>query len=104
MGKARSIKIETQHFVKAGEATVFFRKMLNRYRVGDRVNSADASDLHALLDRHDERVDKVGVGIDYFCVGSAPAPYSGKCFWIVRTDGSKVDISYVHCLEKKPYD
>jgi Protein of unknown function (DUF3223) len=104
MARARQIKIETRHFEKAGDATSFFREMLNRYRSGDRVNDAHALDLHALLQRHDELVEKTGVGIDYFCVSAAPEPHSGKCFWIVRTDGSKVDISYVHCLEKKPYD
>lgn len=104
MGKARQIKIDTRQFAKAGDATVFFRKMLNRYRVGDRVNDADTLDLHALIKRHDELVEKTGSGIDYFCVSSAPEPHSGKCFWIVRTDSSKVDISYVHCLEKKHYE
>lgn len=104
MGKARSIKIETRNFNKAADATTFFKEMLNRYRAGDRINETDALDLNALLKRHDELVEKVGVGIDYFCVSKAPEPYSGKCFWIVRTDGTKVDISYIHCLKKKPYD
>ena len=104
MGKARQIKIDTRLFEKAGDATVFFRKMLNSYRVGEQVNATDGEELHALLKRHDEVNEKVGAGVSHFVVEGAPEPYSGKCFWIVRTDGSKVDFSYSHCLERKPYD
>lgn len=78
--------------------------MLNRYSVGDRVNAADGLDLAALLKRHDEVDEKVGVGIAHFKVDSAPEPYSGKCFWIVRADGSEIDFSFPHCLNAKPYD
>lgn len=104
MGKARQISLSTRHFVKAGDATIFFREMLNRYRIGDRVSDADGLDLAALIDRHDEKAEKIGCGIAYFAVEAAPEPYSGQCFWIVRTDGSHIDISYPHCLEKKSYD
>lgn len=104
MGKARSIQVGTRHFEKAGDATAFFRGMLNRYRIGDRVSDVDGIDLVALLERHDEKDEKIGCGIEYFAVEAVPEPYSGKCFWIVRTDGSRIDFSYPHCLAKKPYD
>ncbi len=104
MGKARQIKIETRTFSKAGDATAFFSEMLNRYAVGQRVDEADARDLAALLKRHDETVEKIGVGISYFKVDAAPEPYSGKCFWIVRTNGTEIDFSYPHCLKAIPAD
>ena len=107
MGKARRISLETRTFEKAGDATAFFKGMLNRYPMGARVSDQDAADLAALLDRHDERDEKVGTGITGFEVGLPPAdapPYSDRCFWIVRTDGTKIDMSYKHCLEPKPYD
>ncbi len=104
MGKARQIKIETRHFEKAGDATAFFSAMLHRYGLGDRVSDVDAIDIHALLKRHDEIEEKVGSGIANFTVDSAPDWGNQRCFWIVRTDGSRVDFSYQHCLEKKPCD
>jgi len=104
MGKSREIKIDTRTFTKAGDATAFFKAMLNRYKIGDRVIDSDAEDLAALLNRHEELDEKTGVGISYFKVDVAPDPYSGRCFWIVRRNGSEVDLSYPHCLKVKPYD
>lgn len=104
MGKARRIVLSTRTFEKAGDATDFFRAVLHRYSVGGYVSDADAKDLHALLDRHDERDEKVGVGIDHFEVDAAPDGYAGKCFWIVRTDDSRIDFSFTHCLKAKPGD
>lgn len=104
---ARKIVLKTRTFEKAGDAKSFFSKMLKSYSVGERVSDIDATDLTALLDRHDEKSEKIGVGIGYFEVNLPPAeypPYTKQCFWIVRTDGSKIDISIGHCLERKPYD
>ncbi len=103
MGRAREIQIETRTFKKAGDGTAFFREMLNRYSPGDRVDASDSVDLAALLKRHDEYADKVGEGVDHYKVDNAP-DHNTKCFWIVRADGSEVDFSYGHCLEKKDGD
>jgi hypothetical protein len=65
---------------------------------------SDALDLRALLKRHDELDEKVGVGIAHFEVAAPPDDYDGQCFWIVKTDGSRVAFSYKHCLEAKPSD
>ncbi|WP_407822157.1 DCL family protein [Sphingomonas arvum] len=79
--------------------------MLSRYKVGDEVSPEDSADLGALLKRHDEAADKIGVGVQRYEVGSAPEPFPNqRCFWIVRKDGSRIDFSYQHCLEKKAYD
>lgn len=103
----RRISLKTRTFDKAGDATAFFKEMLNRYPIGARVSDQDAAELEALLDRHDERDEKVGNGIAGFEVNVPPAdapPFSTRCFWIVRDGGEKIDFSYVHCLEAKPYD
>ena len=104
MGRARSIVLETKTFAKAGDARIFFSDMLQRYSPGDRVNDEDATHLKALLRRHDEETDKVGSGISHITVGPAPDYFNQQCFWINRTDGTRIDFSYQHCLEKKPYD
>ncbi|WGJ15323.1 DCL family protein [Methylocapsa sp. D3K7] len=104
MVKTRKIALETVSFEKAGDATDFFRRMLNSYSIGDPVSEADTRHLKSLLVRHDEQDEKIGVGIHHFEVNAAPDAFGGKCFWIVRTDGSKIDFSYPHCLKHKPYD
>jgi Protein of unknown function (DUF3223) len=104
MGKRRSIQIDTRLFEKAGDGTKFFSDMLNRYSIGAIVSPIDSLDLTALLRRHDEITEKVGVGIDHFDVAAAPDGHDGKCFWVVRTDGSRIDFSFKHCLEPKPFD
>ena len=107
MGRARKIVLSTRTFDKAGDATNFFRAMLNRYAIGDRASEEDARDLAALLERHQEKKEKIGPGIAHFEVGLPPsdAPaFSSRCFWVVRTDTSRIDFSYVHCLEARPED
>lgn len=103
----RKIVLKTRTFEKAGDATKFFSKMLQGYTVGERVSETDATHLRALLDRHDEKQEKIGNGISYFEVNLPPSeypPFTEKCFYIVRADGSKIDFSIGHCLERKPYD
>lgn len=105
MGKTRPIALRTRTFSKSGDATAFFSAMLQRYLIGQRLSSSDEADILALIERHDERDYKVGVGVSYIEVAHSPSPYENeRCFWIVRTDGSRVDISYKHCLQKKPLD
>lgn len=107
MGKARRITLTTRSFDKAGDATVFFTAMLNRYNIGDRVSAEDATDLSALLERHDEVEEKAGTGITGFEVNIPPKDvpqFSNRCFWVIRRDGTKIDFSIRHCLKPKPYD
>lgn len=105
MGRARAIDLGTISFAKAGDAVGFFSAMLARYADGQKIDQSDAVHLAALLKRHDEYEEKVGVGVAFFIADRAPPPYENqRCFWIVRHDLSRIDFSYQHCLEKKPYD
>jgi hypothetical protein len=102
----RPVELDTRRFEKAGDATAFFRAMLNRYEIGSRVSEEDALDLAALLKLHSEYAEKVGAGISHFEVRRPPEEgfqsLSKQCFWVVRMDGSVIDFSYKSCLEKKP--
>lgn len=91
--------IETRTFDKKGDARVFFSQMLNRYRPGDRVQDADASDLGALLKHHTDYQQKLGVGIDHFEV--MENLHNTQSFKLVRTDGSWDDFSFGHCITPK---
>lgn len=107
MGKTRSILLTTRSFKKTGDAATFFKEMLNRYDMGERVSAEDFADLSALLERHDDRDEKIGIGVAGFEVGLPPTDvpqFSKRCFWIVRNDGTKIDFSIGHCLAAKPSD
>ena len=96
---AKPFTIATRSFRTKAEASAFFRAMLNRFHPKDRVSDLDAADLAALLKCHTEYADKVGSGIDHFCV--MHNQYGTKSFQIVRTDGSRDDFSYTHCITPK---
>ena len=100
MARGKPIRTDTRTFATQSAAMEFFRLMLNRYPVGDRVTIADAQDLAALLKRHNEYAEKLGVGIDHFTVMVAPG-FKTNCFEIVRTDGSRIDFSYQRCIDKR---
>lgn len=99
MGRSIPFATETRHFASKGEATLFFRTMLNRYKPGDRVAIADTADIDALLKKHSDYRAKVGVGVDHFEVMSAE--HNTQCFRVVRTDGTGEDFSYIHCITPK---
>jgi hypothetical protein len=92
----KPVEIATRSFASQGEATAFFKEMLNSYKPGERVDDEDFPDLSALLERHHEYAQKVGVGIDHFEV--IMTEHGSQCFRIIRTDGSGTDFSYTRCI------
>lgn len=100
MTRGKPVEIATRSFENQAQATEYFRGMLNRYKVGDLVSDDDALDLSALLERHDEYLQKVGVGVDHFEVMATG--HGTNCFRIVRNDGSGTDFSYRHCITQRP--
>jgi hypothetical protein len=96
MPRGKPVDIGTQRFANKTVATGFFKEMLGRYRPGDRVSTEDASHLSGLLAHHQEVEEKVGSGVAHFQV--IAAQYGTQCFCLVRTDGSRDDFSYTHCI------
>ena len=106
MQRGRPVNLDTRKFEKVGDAQAFFKEMLNRYPIGGIVIGTDKADLRALLRRHKEEQEKIGLGISHFIVDDGPPEYGipTRCFWIIRTDGSRIDFSYKHCLEARAED
>jgi hypothetical protein len=98
-GRSKPVELATRSFDKQGDATLFFKTMLNRYRPGERVSDDDGLDVAALLERHTEYVTKVGWGVDHFEV--VMTEHGTQCFRIVRVDGSGTDFSYPHCISQR---
>ncbi len=98
-GKSIPMVVGDRQFASKGEASEFFKAMLNRYHRGDRVGEPDTIDLMNLLKLHTESEGKIGAGIRHFEV--MDGGWGTKCFKIVRVDGSWDDFSYVHCITPK---
>jgi hypothetical protein len=96
----KPLTINGKQFAKRGAAIDHFRSMLNRHSIGQVVHQPDADDLADLVLRHPEAVEKIGTGIDHFEIRAAPQ-FGGQCFWIVRTDGSATDFSFMTCVRGK---
>lgn len=99
MGRSIPVELATRTFEKQGDATAFFKAMLNRYQPGDRLTEDDSLDVAALLERHTEYVAKVGCGVAHFEV--MMTEHGTQCFRVVRTDGSGTDFSYPHCISQR---
>jgi len=65
MARGNSVVLATRSFTTQSAATAFFKEMLARYQIGQRVSDVDALDLAALLERHDEFAQKVGCGTNH---------------------------------------
>ena len=99
MARSKPVELATRSFEKQGDATAFFKAMLNRYRPGERVSDEDGLDVAALLERHIEYAAKVGCGVSRFQV--MMTEHGTQCFRIIRTDGGGTDFSYPHCIAQR---
>lgn len=93
---AKPVKIGSLSFARKGDANEFFKNMLYRYDLGDKVSAADAELLTSLIAVHPEAHEKIGVGIESFSVRTAD--YGTRCFWVNRIDGSSVKFSFKACF------
>ena len=92
MTTAKPVHIGDLSFPRKGDADKFFRDMLNKYDLGDKVLSDDAQILTTLLSMHPESTEKIGAGVESFSVRSAD--YGTRCFWVNRSDGTTEKFSF----------
>lgn len=93
----KPVQVGGLDFASKGEASDYFRSILYRFDIGQRIPEPEATVLEWLLERHSEAADKIGMGVDYFCIRDAI--YGTRCFEVVRTDGSKTDFSFKNCVD-----
>lgn len=104
MARKNPIELDTFRWNTQGAAEDAFRTILRSsgYGVYDRITNAEHDKmLREVLDRHPDKIEKVGPGVAYFYIGrtmdgnrktNVGADAIG--IWIQRTDGTKVDFSY----------
>lgn len=78
------------------------RTMLYVYEIGTTVSASDTATLSELLLSHPRAEEKIGSGVVGFTVEEGG--YGTRCFFVHRTDCTRVDFSYLSCFRKKQPD
>lgn len=78
------------------------REILYSYGIGAILDKKDEKIITALLQTHPNVGEKIGSGIEYIFVHDGS--YGTQCFWIMRTDGTRIDFSFLSCFKKKQPD
>lgn len=94
---AKPISFDQFHFRTKKSATEECRRRIAQYQKGDSLSLEDQHFFEALFTLHSEYESKKGVGIEYIAVDLDFA--GNKCLFIHRIDGSKIDCSWVHCIQ-----
>ncbi len=92
---AKPVQIGSLYFQRKGDADEYFRTMLYKYELGDKVSDDDAEILLLLVSNHPEADEKIGPGIDSFSVRTAD--FGTRCFWVNRSDGTTEKFSFKAC-------
>jgi hypothetical protein len=97
-GIRSSIALDGKIYKTQKEVKDYVRGVIHTLGVGAKLGSRDPyfSLFFALIKRHPESDNKIGVGIDFFEVRKNFRGISEM--WIVRNDGSEIDFSWVTCV------
>lgn len=93
------IIIGNKEFKFQKDALAFFKSMLNSCRTNKAIEGENHELLLAVLERHPEADQKIGVGVKRFY--KAPTEMGTSCFWLERIDESKTDFSYITAVKSK---
>ena len=66
-----------------------------------REKKEDYDFLYGLLCNHDEKLEKIGCGIDRFEIRRSEFGWKSLGTFIIRNDGSEIDFSWVYCCQFK---
>lgn len=93
----RTYTLGNQTFTTKAAAETHLREMLHHYLLGSRVEGDDHALLASILPNHPEAKEKVGSGVSHFEVHNSE--YGTTCFFVVRTDGTKMPFSFRSCIK-----
>ncbi len=90
------IKIGEKEFKFKKDVINYFKKILNSYNYGEKLNPKDFKDVFELLKKHYKSQEKIGVGILEIRVEELR--FKNKGFVIVRKDLTTSYFSYLKCI------
>lgn len=99
------VNLTSRKFRTKTEAKDEFKKILNSYKDGDALSSADAGLVIELIETYyHSPAEKIGVGVKSVFRNLAPEDVdptrSTSCFWIEHSDGTKVNFGADKCINK----
>lgn len=77
------------------------KEILANTKVGDYLRGDNKDFMMDVIAGHPESSRKIGSGIRHIAVMIDPV-YKRKCFYIIRTDGSQTDFSYIKAIDGAP--
>jgi hypothetical protein len=66
-----------------------------------KLNQDDFDFMFDLLRLHKSAEQKIGCGAEYMYVRPHPEYYNSRGFWVVRTDGTHANFSFLQCLNTR---
>nr|WP_231615209.1 DCL family protein [Pseudoalteromonas sp. SWYJ118] len=93
---AKSIIFGSFQFRTKKAATDEIRRRINAYETSEVLKKEDQLFFEELFKLHDGHDKKVGLGIKHIQVERDFN--NNRCLYIHRVDGTKIDISWVHCV------
>lgn len=74
------------------------RDILYKYPYDMELNTEDAEFMTDIIKMHPKADYKIGSGIECFVIRQNYKYPTTRNFWIIRTDGSETDFSYLECI------
>ena len=99
-GNAQSFVLGGQEFATKKELTERIRSILAQSPLNTPLCNGEFEVVTDLFKLHPEVDTKIGSGIDHIEVRTNNEfAFGSRGFWIIRTDGTETDISYIKCLQ-----
>lgn len=102
MSKSTPIIIGDEAFPSKEAAKIRVRAMIGRYSFGEHLNADDMTFCLNLFQHHTEYTNKIGVGIR--AIEVCRDEQGNRYLHLHRTDGTDIDISWVHCISPKKWE
>ena len=94
-----TIEVGGEQFATKAKLLDRIRAILYAYPIGGRLSVGDRNFLYALVDaHHPDGGLKIGAGVARIEVRQNQTYRNNREFWIVRTDGTETDFSFMECL------
>lgn len=94
---AKPINFGDHYFTTKTAAIKEIQSRINKYDFGSKISYEDQLFFSQLFTLHSEYSDKIGAGIEHISVEKDF--HRNRNLYIHRKDGSKIDISWRHCLQ-----
>jgi hypothetical protein len=98
MGKRQQFKISGETFKTKQDLLERIRRVLYAYEEGQTLNELDFTFMLDVLRLHPNVAQKIGCGVASMHVKENPVYPGKRGFWLMRTDSTATDFSFMECL------